>query len=176
MPKTPKSVKEATPRNLKMVSIDFFGAQKPKKVVANQPVTPTAKPVRNTALERLAKKAEERDNQAKGWSSSIKASFYRFFSEIGNEPGDKSRAENWTNGVKNWNEIITWRTDWISQFARILAIKILFKNTKHLSTASKEQKYKLIWEFDLLCVRRRKKCIESGEFHLALSVPHLTLD
>ena len=94
MPKTPKSVKKATPRNLKMVSIDFFGAQKPKKVVANQPVTPTAKPVRNTALERLAKKAEERDNQAKGWSSSIKASFYQFFfSEIGNEPGAKSRAE-----------------------------------------------------------------------------------
>ena len=67
MPKTPKSVKEATPRNLKMVSIDFFGAQKPKKVVAPAgSVTPTAKPVRNTALERLAKKAEERDNQAKG--------------------------------------------------------------------------------------------------------------
>ena len=89
MPKTPKSVKEATPRNLKMVSIDFFGAQKPKKVVAPPgSVTPTAKPVRNTALERLAKKAEERDNQAKGIFFR-KSQFYPVFSENGNYGGDK---------------------------------------------------------------------------------------
>ena len=66
--KTPKSNKEATPRNLKMVSIDFFGAQTTKsKKVSQHQGTPVAQqpkqPTRNTALERLAKKAEERDNQ-----------------------------------------------------------------------------------------------------------------
>jgi len=82
--KTPQKIKEATPRNLKMVSIDFFGAQQtPKQKKLNTPsqvghlslaasgsgavsaVSQAIKPARNTALERLAKKAEERDNQAK---------------------------------------------------------------------------------------------------------------
>ena len=64
--KTPKSNKEATPRNLKMVSLDFFGAQpkKSKKVIQTPVVQqPQKQPIRNIALERLAKKAEERDNQ-----------------------------------------------------------------------------------------------------------------
>ena len=94
MPKTPKSVKEATPRNLKMVSIDFFGAQKPKKVVAPAgSVTPTAKPVRNTALERLAKKAEERDNQAKGSFFFENASFYRFLAKMETSLSAETKVE-----------------------------------------------------------------------------------
>ena len=55
------------PRNLKMVSIDFFGAQEPRM----KKITPSSasKTQRNSALEKLARKAEEAERaqaQAQG--------------------------------------------------------------------------------------------------------------
>ena len=58
-------ISQPQPQKLKLVGIDFFGAQEPRKKV----ISHTAKSTRNLALEKLAKKAEERastSNQMKG--------------------------------------------------------------------------------------------------------------